>query len=45
MLSSSEEEILISSLVDKSMTIEDFKELYFMRWGIEIKYDELKNRL
>ena len=45
MLSSSEEEILITSLLDKNMTIEDFKELYFMRWGIEIKYDELKNRL
>lgn len=27
------------------MKIEDFKELYFKRWGIEIKYDELKNRL
>ena len=27
------------------MTESDFKELYFMRWGIEIKYDELKNRL
>jgi len=45
MLSSSEEEILITSLLDKNMTIEAFKELYFMRWGIEIKYDELKNRL
>lgn len=45
MLSSSEEEILITSLIDKNMRVEDFKELYFMRWGIEIKYDELKNRL
>lgn len=45
MLSSSEEEILITSLVDEKMTVEGFKELYFMRWGIEIKYDELKNRL
>ena len=31
MLSSSEEEILITSLLDKKMTIEAFKELYFMR--------------
>jgi len=45
MLSSEEEEILITSLLDEHLSIEDFKELYFMRWGIEIKYDELKNRL
>jgi hypothetical protein len=42
-LPSLEEEILITSLLDKNLTIENFKELYFMRWGIEIKYDELKN--
>lgn len=45
MLSSEEEEILITSLLDERLLIKDFKELYFMRWGIEIKYDELKNRL
>lgn len=45
LLSSGEEEILITSLLDKTLSIQDFKELYFMRWGIEIKYDELKNRL
>lgn len=27
------------------MKIQDFKELYFKRWGVETKYDELKNRL
>jgi hypothetical protein len=27
------------------MKIQDFKDLYFKRWGVEIKYDELKNRL
>ena len=44
-ISASEEEILITSLADENVTVEDFKELYFMRCGIEIKYDELKNRL
>ena len=39
------EEILITNLFDESLKIQDFKELYFKRWGVEIKYDELKNRL
>ena len=39
------EEVLITSLYNGKYTIEDFKELYFKRWGIEIKFDELKNRL
>jgi hypothetical protein len=45
MLDSGEEEILLTSLMDKSLDIECFKKLYFMRWGIEIKFDELKNKL
>lgn len=45
LLSTGEEEILITNLLDKEYTIEVLKELYFMRWGIETKYDELKNRL
>lgn len=45
MLSSGEEEILITNLIDEELTIEDFKELYFKRWGIEVKYNILKNRL
>jgi len=44
-LTSEIEEVLITNLFDESMKIQDFKELYFKRWGIEIKYDELKNRL
>ena len=44
-LSSGEEETLITDIVDASMGIEDFKKLYFMRWGVETKYDELKNKL
>ena len=45
MLDSGIEEVLITNIFDKSLGIKDFKKLYFKRWGIEIKYDELKNRL
>lgn len=44
-LESGEEEILLTNLLDKKLTIKDFKRLYFMRWGIEIKYDDLKNKI
>lgn len=44
-LESGEEEILLTSLLDKNLIIKDFKTLYFMRWGIEIKYDDLKNKI
>jgi len=39
------EEILVTTVFDKSFTVDDFKVLYFKRWGIEVKYDELKQRL
>lgn len=38
-------EILITNIFDESFTVDDFKELYFKRWGIEVKYNELKSRL
>lgn len=38
-------EILITNIFDKSFTIQDFAELYHMRWNIEEKYDDLKNKL
>lgn len=38
-------ETLVTNVFDKSFTVPDFKVLYFKRWGIEIKYDELKQRL
>jgi IS4 transposase len=38
-------ETLITNLFDTSIKIADFKELYFKRWGIEVKYNELKSRL
>jgi hypothetical protein len=44
-LSSGEEETLITDITDNSMGVADFKELYFKRWPIETKFDELKNKL
>lgn len=44
-LDSGIEETLISNIFDETFTFIDFKELYFKRWGIEVKYNELKNRL
>lgn len=45
MLDSDIEEVLITNILDKSFTVKAFKSLYFKRWGIECKYDEIKNRL
>ena len=45
MLGSGEEEMLITDLFDEDMGVDDFKKLYFMRWPVETKYDELKNKL
>jgi len=44
-LSTGEDEILATNLYDKSITLENFKELYFLRWGIETKYGLIKERL
>lgn len=44
-LDSGEEEILLTSLLDKKLAIKDFKNLYFLRWGIEVKYNDLKSKL
>jgi hypothetical protein len=38
-------EVLITNIFDETFSVSDFKELYFKRWGIEVKYNELKNRL
>ena len=38
-------EVLITNLLDSSLSMEDFKYLYHLRWGIEEKYDEIKNKL
>lgn len=44
-LKSGEEEVLLTSLFDKNLGIDDFSLIYFLRWGIETKYDVLKNKL
>lgn len=45
-LPNGEIEILMTSLLDSQIyQTSIFKELYFLRWGIETFYDELKNKL
>lgn len=45
-LDTGEEEVLITSLLDtEKYPREDFKNLYWLRWGIETYFDILKNRL
>lgn len=45
-LDTGEEEVLMTSLLDsKEYPVEDFKNLYWLRWGIETYFDILKNRL
>jgi len=44
-LPSGEAETLITDITDEGLGIEDFKELYFMRWPVETKYDAIKNKL
>lgn len=39
------EEYLVTNLTKEEMPYENFRELYFLRWPIEGKYQELKNRL
>lgn len=46
MLDTGEMEVLITSLLDEiEHPAEDFKSLYFLRWGSETFYDLIKNRL
>lgn len=44
-LENGETEILLTNIFDKKLTSVDFKELYHLRWNIEEKYDDLKNKL
>lgn len=39
------DECLVTNIMDPTITVDMFKELYFLRWGIESKYNELKNQL
>lgn len=46
LLDTGEYEVLVTSLTDeRSFVPEDFKELYYLRWGVETFYGLLKTRL
>jgi len=38
-------EILVTNIFSKTIYLESFKELYFLRWGVEGKYKELKSSI
>lgn len=44
-LSNDVTETLVTNIYDENITPSKFKELYFLRWGIESKYRELKSSL
>ena len=44
-LSSGDTEYLATNLFDTDLTEEDFRDLYHTRWGIETKYNDIKNKL
>ena len=44
-LNGGEEETLITDIQDKRQGMKAFKALYFKRWPIETKYNQIKNRL
>lgn len=44
-LENQKEEIIVTNIFDESYSAEDFKYIYHLRWGIEEKYNDLKNKL
>lgn len=38
-------EVLVTNIYDEKITTIEFKELYFLRWGVESKYKELKSNI
>lgn len=44
-LSDDTTEILVTNIFDQIITHPQFKELYFLRWGVECKYKELKSSI
>jgi hypothetical protein len=44
-LESGETETLVTNLFSRKLGEEEFRELYFKRWGVETGYDEIKNKL
>lgn len=45
LLNNGEKEYLVTNLLDRSITEEDFRALYGKRWGIETHYSDVKNKL
>lgn len=44
-LPTGEIETLVTNVFTKSWSLDDFKELYFLRWPVETKYDVVKNKI
>ncbi|CAI3648905.1 hypothetical protein CNEO4_350140 [Clostridium neonatale] len=44
-LSNNITEILVTNIFDENIRNDEFKELYFLRWGVESKYKELKSSI
>ena len=44
-LSNNITEILVTNIFDQNIRYDEFKELYFLRWGVESKYKELKSSI
>lgn len=44
-LPSGEAEYLITNVYDSELTVEKFSDLYHQRWGIEVRYNDLKGKL
>lgn len=44
-LSSEDTEYLVTNLFDSDLNAHDFGDLYHARWGIETKYNDIKNKL
>lgn len=44
-LNNGEKEYLVTNLLERSITEEDFRMLYSKRWGIETHYSDVKNKL
>ena len=45
LLPTGETETLATTLWEPSLTVDDFKALYFLRWKVETRFDEVKNKL
>lgn len=44
-LDNGNDETLITNIFNKDFTVSDFKYLYRLRWGIETRYNDIKNKL